>query len=148
MSEHDASSMSSRRPYFVRAMHEWISDNYQTPHLVVDASLAGVEVPQQFIQDGKIVLNLSHSATNQLILGNDRIEFDARFGGQSHHILVPMYAVFGIYARVSGQGMFFSETESPPPQPPATSEDANGVGAKAPTSKTPVRPRPQLKVVK
>ena len=70
----------SRRPYLLRAMHEWISDSNQTPHIVVDASIEGVEVPRQYVQGGKIILNVSSNATSMLSLGNDLVRFRARFG--------------------------------------------------------------------
>jgi stringent starvation protein B len=121
----------SRRPYLLRAMHEWISDSGHTPHVIVDAMRAGVEVPSAYIKDGKIVLNLSMTATQRLQLKNDGIEFDARFAGVAHHVRVPMAAVLGVYARETGEGMIFSEveTEPPPPKPapegpPATSHEA------------------------
>lgn len=93
----------SRRPYLLRAMHEWITDNQQTPHIVVDATLAGVAVPQQFVQSGKIILNVSHSATNGLALGNDVVRFRARFGSVTHDVNVPVLAILGIYARETGR---------------------------------------------
>lgn len=110
----------SRRPYLLRAMHEWIGDSGNTPHVIVDALRAGVEVPSAYIKDGKIVLNLSMTATQNLQLRNDAIEFDARFAGVAHHVRVPMAAVLGVYARETGEGMIFSESENeptPPPQP-------------------------------
>ena len=107
----------SRRPYLLRAMHEWISDSGHTPHVIVDALKAGVEVPSAYIKDGKIVLNLSMTATQRLQLKNDGIEFDARFAGVAHHVRVPMVAVLGVYARETGEGMIFSETESEPTPP-------------------------------
>ena len=73
--------MKPRRPYLLRALHEWISDSGDTPHLVVDAGVEGVLVPQQYVKDGKIVLNVSHSATQFLNLGNEAVSFEARFGG-------------------------------------------------------------------
>lgn len=105
----------SRRPYLLRAMHEWISDSGHTPHVIVDALRAGVEVPSAYVKDGKIVLNLSMTATQRLQLKNDGIEFDARFAGVAHHVRVPMLAVLGVYARETGEGMIFSESESEPP---------------------------------
>lgn len=135
---------SPRRPYLLRAMHEWMTDNQQTPHMVVDAGLEGVEVPRQYVQEGKIILNISHAATAGLSLANDRVEFNARFGGQTHHVRVPMQAVLGIYARETGQGMIFSEADWPtntPPQPPSPTTPAEPVAGK--TAK-----RAQLKVVK
>jgi stringent starvation protein B len=121
----------SRRPYLLRAMHEWISDSNQTPHIVVDASLEGVEVPRQYVQGGKIILNVSSNATSMLSLGNDLVRFRARFG-----------AVLGIYARETGQGMIFSEADTPP-QPPAPPSEP------APTTTTEnKRAKPTLKVIK
>jgi stringent starvation protein B len=114
----------SRRPYLLRAMHEWISDSGHTPHVIVDALRAGVEVPSAYVKDGKIVLNLSMTATQRLQLKNDGIEFDARFAGVAHHVRVPMLAVLGVYARETGEGMIFSEseTDSSPPDGPAPPE--------------------------
>jgi stringent starvation protein B len=112
----------SRRPYLLRAMHEWISDGGHTPHVIVDALRAGVEVPSAYIKDGKIVLNLSMTATQRLQLKNDCIEFDARFAGVAHHVHVPMLAVLGIYARETGEGMIFSEAEGEPTPPDAPTE--------------------------
>jgi stringent starvation protein B len=108
----------SRRPYLLRAMHEWISDSQCTPHLVVDAGFAGVEVPRQYVQDGKIVLNVSWTATAQLQIGNEELAFNGRFGGNSMQVRVPVAAVLAIYARETGQGMIFAEeTDGPPPTP-------------------------------
>jgi stringent starvation protein B len=110
-------SVSSRRPYLLRAMHEWISDNRQTPHLVVDAEAEGVEVPRQFVKDGKIILNVSHGATSGLKLGNESIDFTARFAGAARAVHIPMRAVLGIYARESGQGMIFNDSDLSPEPP-------------------------------
>jgi stringent starvation protein B len=104
-------------------MHECIVDNGYTPHLVVDAKREDVRVPVAHVKDGKIVLNVSPNATRALSLGNDVIAFEARFGGVSQQISVPVSAVLGIYARENGQGMIFGEDdptpapESPPPAP-------------------------------
>jgi stringent starvation protein B len=113
----DAGTGLSRRPYLLRAMHEWMGDAGLTPHIIVDAGRSGVEVPNAYIKDGKIVLNVSLSATQRLQLNNQGIEFDARFAGIVHHVRVPMTAVLGIYARETGEGMVFneSEPEAPPP---------------------------------
>ncbi len=134
--------MISRRPYLLRAMHEWISDSGHTPHLVVDAGVAGVDVPRQFVKDGKIVLNVSWSATAQLKLGNEEITFSGRFGGASMMVFVPVNAVLAIYARETGQGMIFSDDEpappaaEPPKEPPKGPRPVGGGG------------RAKLKVVK
>jgi stringent starvation protein B len=122
-------------------MHEWMVDNAFTPHLVVDAKHDGVRVPQAHVQDGKIVLNVSPTATRGLSLGNDVVSFEARFGGVSQRLSIPVAAVLGIYARETGQGMLFSEHDSPPPTSPT------------PTPTTPAPPpkpstRSKLKVVK
>lgn len=124
-------------------MHEWISDSNQTPHIVVDASLQGVEVPRQYVQGGKIILNVSNHATSNLSLGNDVVRFRARFGAVTHDVLVPISAVLGIYARETGQGMIFSEADAPPPPPTAPTETP--AGGAAPEVK---RAKPTLKVVK
>jgi stringent starvation protein B len=131
-------SVTSRRPYLLRAMHEWISDNAQTPHIVVDAEFAGADVPRQFVKDGKIILNVSHAATSALKLGNDWIEFNARFSGVTRHVKVPVQAVLGIYSRETGHGMIFSETDIEP-EPP---------GGQPTTPGGQERRRPRLKVVK
>jgi len=124
-------------------MHEWISDSDQTPHIVVDASLQGVEVPRQYVQGGKIILNVSNQATSNLSLGNDMVRFRARFGAVTHDVMVPIAAVLGIYARETGQGMIFSEADAPPPQPPTAPPEAPSTGG------TEVkRAKPTLKVVK
>lgn len=113
-----AAQQTSRRPYLVRAMHEWMSDNRQTPHLVVDAGVTGTEVPKAYVRDGRITLNVSWHATQDLKLGNDWIEFAARFGGVPQQVRVPIAAVLGIYSRETGQGMLFQdEGEQPPPVP-------------------------------
>lgn len=134
----------SRRPYLLRAMHEWISDNAQTPHIVVDASVPGVEVPRQYVQGGKIILNVSNHATSGLVLGNDVVRFRARFGAATYDVSVPVGAVLGIYARETGQGMIFSEADAPPPPPESPPPSTDG----APTSSDSKRGKPTLKVVK
>jgi len=131
----------TKRPYLLRAMHEWMSDCGHTPHIIVDAERAGSEVPRAYVKEGKIVLNLSASATQRLRLGNEDVEFDARFAGVVHHVRVPIAAVMGIYARETGEGMVFSEQDlgPEPPNGPPPAEDRGGAA--------PPR-RPQLKVVK
>jgi stringent starvation protein B len=100
-------------------MHEWMLDNGFTPHLVVDATRDGVRVPEGHAKDGKIVLNVSPTATRGLVLGNEFVTFEARFGGVSRELTLPVGAVLGIYARETGQGMIFGEDGTPsPPSPP------------------------------
>ncbi len=142
--------MKPRRPYLLRAMHEWISESGCTPHIVVDANLSGVEVPRQHVKDGKIVLNISWSATAQLTLGNEELSFSGRFGGASMGVRIPMDAIVAVYARETGQGMVFAEeTTSPPGGGPPTGPTGPS-GAKGPqASETkPGTARPKLTVVK
>ncbi len=114
-------------------MHEWMGDNGNTPHIVVDAAVEGVGVPSQHVKDGKIILNISESAAHNLQLGNDLITFRARFGGVPYDVIVPMQAVLGIYARETGQGMIFShdndekaETHVPEAAPTASERPKRG----------------------
>lgn len=110
MSEQET-NLSPTRPYLARAIYEWICDNNLTPYLLVDATQPNTMVPEQFIQDGQIVLNIVPHAVHQLHMSNDAITFSARFGGVSRDIYVPLYAVLGIYARENGQGLFFDPNE-------------------------------------
>ena len=126
-----------KRPYLLRAMHQWIAECGHTPHVIVDAAREGAEVPRAYVKEGKIVLNLSEGATQRLRLGNEEIEFDARFAGVIHHVRFPVSAVLGIYARETGEGMVFSEQDLGPEPPTRPSQTEEG-GAR----------RPQLKVVK
>ena len=130
--------MLSRKPYFLRAMHQWISDSGATPYVVVDAKLEGVEIPPGYAQDGKIVLNLSYVATQHLDIGAEWLEFDARFGGVSRHVRVPLTAVLAVYASENGQGMLFDAEEEAVTAATPASEPAKPDGPK----------RPSLKVIK
>mgnify|MGYP002664683697 FL=1 len=99
------------RPYMVRAIFEWLEDNNLTPHIMVETTQPNVTVPVEYVQDGRIVLNIASRATGNLVINNDFINFHARFGGVSQELWVPMQAVMGIYARENSQGMFFDPTE-------------------------------------
>ena len=101
------------RPYLVRAIYEWINDNLLTPYLLINAEEKGVFVPQQYIKDGQIVLNIAPHAVNQLIMDNDAVGFSARFGGVPQQVYVPIRAIMGLYARENGQGLFFDASEYP-----------------------------------
>ncbi|MDP1525152.1 MAG: ClpXP protease specificity-enhancing factor [Rhodocyclaceae bacterium] len=98
--------MTSTKPYFIRAIHEWCSDEGFTPYLAVQVS-ARTRVPREFVSDGQIVLNVSLDATHQLQIGNEEISFQTRFNGASFPVLVPVVDVVAIYARENGQGMAF-----------------------------------------
>ncbi|MCU0761696.1 MAG: ClpXP protease specificity-enhancing factor [Hydrogenophaga sp.] len=104
----------STRPYLIRALHEWCTDNGFSPYIAVQVD-ASVKVPLEFVQNGEIVLNVSFDATSALRLGNDFVEFKARFGGVARDIVVPVTHVVAIYARENGQGMAF-----PAPTPSAS----------------------------
>ena len=101
----------------MRALYEWIVDNDCTPYLLVDAGISDVMVPQQYVKDGQIVLNISPGAVMDLHISNDAVMFNGRFGGVATDIFVPVGAVMGIYARENGQGMVF-ESEEAGDQPP------------------------------
>jgi stringent starvation protein B len=102
----ESKSTTSTRPYLVRALHEWCTDNGLTPYVAVQVDDT-VRVPNEYVKDGEIVLNISFDATSSLKLGLDFIEFKARFAGTARDILVPMDRVIAIYARENGQGMAF-----------------------------------------
>jgi stringent starvation protein B len=114
--------MSSNRPYLLRAIYDWITDNNLTPYILVDAAREGVRVPPQVVKNGQVVLNLAMRAVANLDLGNEWISFQARFSGVSHSILIPVHAVLALYAQENGQGMMFPADEGgdqPPPEPPS-----------------------------
>jgi stringent starvation protein B len=106
----------------IRALHEWILENDCTPYILVNAYEKGVSVPQDYVKDGQIVLNISPVAIQSLLISNDALEFNGRFGGVPTHVYVPISAVLGIYARENGQGMIF-ETDDPIPEPPKPDPD-------------------------
>jgi len=128
--------MTSSRPYLIRALYQWIVDNGVTPYILVDALVDGIDVPEQHIQDNKIVLNLAPMAIQNLTLGDDAISFSARFSGHPLDILVPTEAVLAIYARENGQGMMFNDEPGATPSP-----DGNGPSDDKPD-------KPSLRVVK
>lgn len=103
--------MTSSRPYLIRALHEWITDNGMTPLILVDAYTAGVHVPQAFVENGKIILNISMGAVQGLELGETFVHFKARFQGAVEEVIVPVAAVQAIYARETSAGMMFPDEE-------------------------------------
>jgi stringent starvation protein B len=104
--------MTSSRPYLIRALYEWITDNNLTPYIVLNANDPNLIAPQQYVSDGKIVLNISAIAIHGLALGNEAIEFKARFSGKINHIYAPIPSVLAIYAKENGQGMVFNEEDT------------------------------------
>lgn len=148
----------STRPYLIRALYEWCSDNGYSPYIAVHVD-ASVQVPMEFVRNGEIVLNVSMDATKDLRMDNEYITFKARFGGASREIVVPITHVIAIYARENGQGMAFPAPA--PAQPAAAGEPAaapSSLRAVTPDESTPPEPggdgpgrpggRPQLKRVK
>ena len=103
--------MGPNRPYLLRAFYEWLRDNECTPHLVVNATLAGVQVPVEHIKDGQIVLNIAPHSVGNFEMGNERVTFSARFGGKPHQLIIPMAAVIAIYARENGAGTMFEDED-------------------------------------
>lgn len=134
-------AMQGTRPYFIRAIHDWIVDRQWTPYLLVNAEWPGTELPRAYVEDGRIVLNIGPNSVRHLQLGNDEIAFSARFGGQPMQVRVPIAAVLGIYARENGEGLFFDGDEYEPLSP--VTDGAGGSG-----DEPGAKPRPALRVVK
>ena len=130
----------SRRPYLIRAIYQWTLDNGYTPYLLVAADQPGVSVPNQFVKDGRIALDIGGMAVRELSIDNDPIFFSARFGGRPYDIVVPSGAVLAIYARENGEGIVFGEpevsepSEAAPEEPPPEAPKPSG--------------RPKLRIVK
>ncbi|QYJ94360.1 ClpXP protease specificity-enhancing factor [Shewanella spartinae] len=104
--------MTPNRPYLLQAYYDWLMDNELTPHVVVDAYVPGTQVPQQYVKDGQIVLNITASAVGNLQIGHDFIEFNARFGGVPQQVVLPMASIVAIYARENGAGTVFDQEEA------------------------------------
>lgn len=132
--------MTSTRPYLLRAIHEWMLDNGLTPQLIVDANSDQVQVPRQYVEDGRIVLNIADSAVRNLSLGNEQVEFHARFGGAPFQLCIPLQQVLAIVARENGAGMSFADEPTAQDQPQDTGDKT------PPDDRGPTRPK--LKVVK
>jgi stringent starvation protein B len=124
-----AGEMSSNRPYLLRALYAWISDNRMTPHILVDAANEGVEVPEQAVQKGKVILNIDQAAVRDLEMANDWLSFSARFSGRRYEVKVPVEAVLAIYAKENGQGMMFAQDDENP-APPAGGPGPIDAGSK------------------
>lgn len=139
-------SMTSSRPYLVRALHEWITDNGMTPLILVDALADGVQVPPAHVEDGKIILNISMNAVQGLSLEDSFIHFKARFQGVVEEVMVPMSAVQAIYARETSAGMMFPEEEETSPAGTETDENSGEADNGPGTGKSGARPH--LRVIK
>jgi stringent starvation protein B len=135
-------TMTPSRPYLMRALNEWILENDCTPYVLVDAGMPGVQVPEDYVDNGQIVLNISMSAVKSLLIDDDGLSFNARFGGVPIDLYVPMVAILAIYAKENGQGMVFgSEAGAPDPNKPPEP-------TKPKRDEKPAKARPSLKVVK
>ncbi len=144
----DVPRMTSYRPYLLRALTEWINDNGMTPHILVDASVPGVQVPPGVVREGKVVLNIAERAVVGLHMDNDWIGFTARFGGVSQPVHVPVGAVVAVYARETGQGMVLPEDSGLPPDSPDDHDGPPSDGPPSPPDAPPPGKRPHLRVVK
>lgn len=143
--------MTSTRPYLIRAFYDWIIDNDCTPHIVVNAGFEGVEIPDEYVEGGQIVLNISLTAVQGLCLGEEAIEFQARFGGQIRRIYAPVFSILAIYAKENGRGMVFAEEDTDPPpspqDPKADNQEEAADGNKGSSKRSPGG-RPHLTIVK
>lgn len=134
--------MLSRRPYLIRALFEWLVDSGELPHVLVDAQVPGSDLPDAYVQDGRIVLNISPTAVQTLKLGNDEISFSARFGGTPYRVRFSPSAVIAIYGRDSGQGMMFGPEDE-------TDRQSSSSGDTPSSGDGPAKPgKPTLTVIK
>lgn len=160
--------MTPKRPYIARALYEWLLDNELTPHVVIDANYPGTEVPQEFVQDGQIVLNIHPDATTGFEMGTTRLSFQARFGGVPRRVIAPYGALLAIYARENGAGSIFEPEapyddlevdlvpdETPTPGLQSVDNESHGTSTSEGPDDEPPQPtpprrkgRPQLKVIK
>lgn len=159
MNDATASSMSSNKPYLVKAFYEWISDNDLTPYIMVDVNVYGVLVPMSYVADGQIVLNIASSAIGSIALGDSAIEFSARFGGKLEHITVPYGAIGAIYAKENGAGTSLTIehppeeaheiVDSPAEKPKSTLSSVASTGSETEKSNKPkAKSTASLKIIK
>ena len=142
----------STRSYFIKAMRDWIEDNQLTSYLLIDATLPGVSIPVEYVQDGRILLNASSIAVKDLVITHDFLSFSARFSGIVKDVYAPIQAIAAIYAKENGKGIFFDHMGDivpppplgpvPPPSPPSPVKSLKKPELKA------KKPRPNLRVVK
>lgn len=138
----------SRRPYLIQAIYQWATDNPYTPHLLVASDFPGVSVPSQYVQDGRITLNISPSAVSNFEFLQDRIWFSARFGGRAFEVDVPYGAVLAIFARENGEGVVFGEVEPPGTEPSDAGGDHLAPSAEGSGADKPKPSRAHLRVIK
>jgi stringent starvation protein B len=152
-----ASSMSSNKPYLVKAFYEWISDNDLTPYIMVDVNVYGVLVPMNYVADGQIVLNVASSAVGTIALGDNTIEFSARFAGKLEHITIPYGAIGAIYAKENGAGTSLpiehpnieeDDIEEVVEKPKSSLSSVAATGSEKDKSKSKTKTKPTLKIIK
>jgi stringent starvation protein B len=139
--------MNSSRPYLLRAIHQWIVDNECTPYLLVNATAPGVVAPQEYVENEKIILNISPTAAHNLHLGDEEVVFSARFGGRPMEVVAPVEAVLAIYARENGQGMLFTE-EVVADEEEESAARVDDAASGADDEAEPAPRRPHLRVIK
>ena len=140
--------MRSNRPYLIRAFFDWIVDNDCTPYVVIDAHYPGVEVPQSYVTDGQIVLNIAPRAVSNFNLNLESLSFSTRFGGVPIDIHVPVFAVVGIYSHENGQGMVFEHEEPDQPPPPKGPKVVKTKKSSAEPVDSGKKAKPSLRVIK
>lgn len=140
--------MKSNRPYLLKAFYEWIVDSDCTPYIAVDAHVSGVEVPQEFVTDGQIVLNIAPRAVSNFDMNHQSVSFSTRFSGIPIDIIVPVSAVIGIYAHENGQGMVFDVEDDPENDPPPAKGPTVVTSSKKTHKSSKPKPKPSLRVVK
>lgn len=123
-------SMTSSRPYLIRSIYDWIVDNALTPYILVNAEYPGVEIPQEFVSGGRVILNISPDSCRGLHLDNDRIVFTTRFSGRTVQLAMVPGAVMAIYAKENGRGMEFGEEDGDLPSPTDTGASQSSTGRK------------------
>ncbi|MDG2017831.1 MAG: ClpXP protease specificity-enhancing factor [Porticoccaceae bacterium] len=141
-------TMTSNRPYLLKAFFEWIVDCDCTPYIAVDAHHSGVEVPQEFVTDGQIVLNIAPRAVSNFEMNHQFVAFTTRFGGIPIDIMVPVAAVIGIYAHENGQGVVFELEDDPENDPPPIKGPTMVASGKRTNKPSKSKTKPSLRVVK
>tara|TARA_B110000438_G_scaffold170920_1_gene163309 strand:- start:226 stop:648 length:423 start_codon:yes stop_codon:yes gene_type:complete len=140
--------MHSNRPYLLKAFFDWIVDNQCTPYIIVDAYYAGVEVPQEFVNDGQIVLNIAPRAVSDFAINDTSVEFSTRFNGVPINLYLPTSSILGIYAQENGKGMMFEPEESSEPPPVSPTMVKRKIKPKSHSTESISKAKPSLRVVK
>jgi stringent starvation protein B len=132
------------KPYLLRAAYEWSLDSGCTPHILVQATVSGVAVPEEYVEDGRIVLNVHPDATTNLQIGDEWVEFNARFSGRPFAVRIPLAAILGLYARENGEGVSFPAEDLAPQEVESGGDDATSATKGKPAQSG----KPDLKLIK